>query len=147
MSEVPKVLVTYVGTLIPLVLPITHPHPTRTRTHTHTCIHTYTHAYTRTRTHTAVIDADPTGNVSSVPFSSLTPANETLEAVGCRDPPQTWCSEVPRIYFAQLMVSLIIITPGYASTSVTIFTIYSKILGPVRQVRLELHAQPVRPLD
>ena len=81
------------------------------------------------------MEGDPVGNVSHVPFSPLTYANETIEAVGCRDPPQTWCSKIPRIEFAQLMVSLIIVTPGYASASLTTFTIYSKVLGPVRQVR------------
>lgn len=82
---------------------------------------------------TALIVADER-NASEIPDIPLVNSNETVEAVGCRDPPQDWCSHVPAIHFAQLVVSLLIVTPGYASTSVTIFTIYSRVLGPVRQV-------------
>lgn len=73
-------------------------------------------------------------SASELPLIPMAYSNETVELVGCRDPPQEWCSHVPRIYFAQLIVCLLLVTPGYASTSLTIFSIFSKVLGPVRQV-------------
>lgn len=73
-------------------------------------------------------------NTSVIPSFPLTDTNQTVEPVGCRDPPQEWCSKVPSIHFAQLMVCLVLMTLGYATTSVTIFSIYSKVLGPIRQV-------------
>ena len=32
-------------------------------------------------------------------------ANLTLEVVGCRDPPQTWCTKVGRIFLPQYIVA------------------------------------------
>ena len=58
--------------------------------------------------------------------------NQTTEAVGCMEP--TWCPHVPRIYLFQVLVSLFLLTPGFAASSVTLFSIYSRILGPFPQV-------------
>lgn len=81
-----------------------------------------------------MIDSDV--NATEIPMIPVVNANLTIDPVGCRDPPQTWCNKVPQIYFSQFMVSLVLVTLGYATTSVTIFTIYSKVLGPIRQVRM-----------
>ena len=61
------------------------------------------------------------------------PANETLEVVGCRDPPQTWCFEVGRIFLFQYIIALILLSVGFSGANLMTFTIYSKILGPFPQ--------------
>ena len=61
-------------------------------------------------------------------------ANLTLEVVGCRDPPQTWCTEVGRIFLFQYIIALILLSVGFSGANLITFTVYSKILGPFPQV-------------
>ena len=63
-------------------------------------------------------------------FNNLT----VIELAGCRDPPQTWCTEVGRIYLPQYIVSLVLFAVGFSAASLTSLTIFSKILGPFPQV-------------
>ena len=63
----------------------------------------------------------------------------TLEPVGCRDPPQTWCSHVPRIYLYQYVLALLLVAMGYPTASLLCYSIYSKILGPFPQVTPSTH--------
>ena len=61
--------------------------------------------------------------------------NQTLEVVGCRDPPQTWCSHVGRIYLFQYGIAMILLAVGYPAANLITYAIFSKILGPFPQVR------------
>ena len=60
--------------------------------------------------------------------------NLMLEVIGCRDPPQTWCTEVGRIFLPQYIVALVFFAVGFSAASLTDLTIFSKILGPFPQV-------------
>ena len=60
--------------------------------------------------------------------------NLTLEVVGCRDPPQTWCSHVGRIYLFQYGIAMILLAVGYPAANLITYAIFSKILGPFPQV-------------
>ena len=60
--------------------------------------------------------------------------NQTLSDRGCRDPPQEWCSHVPRIYLVQVILSFLLNSMGAYICYLTSATIYSKILGPFPQV-------------
>lgn len=79
------------------------------------------------------IDALPANNSSVIPPVVVANATE-LEPVGCRDPPQTWCSHVPRIYLFQYLLALLLVAVGYPIASLLCYSIYSKILGPFPQV-------------
>ena len=59
---------------------------------------------------------------------------ETIDSVGCRYPDQAWCITVPKIYLFQYAIALLLIAIGYPIASVSCYSIYSKILGPNKQV-------------
>ena len=61
-------------------------------------------------------------------------ANLTLEVVGCRDPPQMWCTKVGRIFLPQYIIALVFLVVGFSTANLTALTIFSKILGPFPQV-------------
>lgn len=74
---------------------------------------------------------------SSAPFWTLQdwlPSNDTAEPVGC-PAVQSWCFYTPKIYFGQYITTDILIGLGYPICNVISYTLYSKILGPVPQVR------------
>lgn len=54
--------------------------------------------------------------------------------LGCDFRKQSWCLHQPKIYLPQYVVSLCVITVGYASSVLLCYTIFSKILGPQPQV-------------
>ena len=60
--------------------------------------------------------------------------NLTVEVVGCRDPPQTWCTKVGRIFLPQYIIAQILFAIGFSAANLTALTIFSKILGPFPQV-------------
>ena len=75
--------------------------------------------------------------VEDVPEGSATkeiPINKARELVGCRYPAQHWCISVPKIYLFQYGIALFLIAVGYPTSSVLCYSIYSKILGPTKQV-------------
>jgi ceroid-lipofuscinosis MFS transporter 7 len=73
--------------------------------------------------------SDVTHNGSSViPLIDMT--NTTSAGVGCRYPLISWCLDVPQLSLAQYILSVIVLTLGYPSSTVLCFTIFSKILGP-----------------
>ena len=65
--------------------------------------------------------------------------NSTAELVGCRYPAQAWCTSVPKIYFFQYILALALIAIGYPIASVMCYSIYSKILGPHKQVYIIIY--------
>ena len=75
----------------------------------------------------AGIDNIPSGNNLSVLF------NKT-DIVGCRYPDEAWCITVPKIYLFQYAIALLFIAIGYPIASLSCYSIYSKILGPNKQV-------------
>ena len=54
--------------------------------------------------------------------------------MGCRDPPQTWCTEVGRIYLFQYGIAMFLLAVGYPAANLITYAIFSKILGPFPQV-------------
>lgn len=72
---------------------------------------------------------------ASVINNSFAPALENVsELVGCRYSQQHWCISVPKIYLFQYVIALVLIAIGYPVSSVLSYSIYSKILGPFKQV-------------
>lgn len=61
-------------------------------------------------------------------------SNHSAEPTGCPYE-QTWCQYTPSIHLAQFISSNILIGVGYPACNVMSYTLYSKILGPIPQVR------------
>lgn len=67
--------------------------------------------------------------------NSFAPLVENVSAlVGCRYSQQKWCTSVPKIYLFQYVIALVLVAIGYPIASVLSYSIYSKILGPFKQV-------------
>lgn len=64
-------------------------------------------------------------------------SNSSFEPTGCPYE-QTWCQYTPTIHLAQYLSADILIGVGYPACNVMSYTLYSKILGPTPQVRLNL---------
>ena len=73
----------------------------------------------------------PVGNITPEVVFNNTKAGEL---VGCHYPAHHWCITVPKIYLFQYVTALILIAIGYPTSSVLCYSIYSKILGPSKQV-------------
>lgn len=67
-------------------------------------------------------------------------SNATTDVVGCRYPDEAWCITVPKIYIFQYAIALLLIAIGYPVASVMCYSIYSKILGPNKQVYINYSA-------
>lgn len=66
------------------------------------------------------------------------PVEKAIDIVGCRYHEQSWCINVPKIYLSQYAIALLLIAIGYPISSVMCYSIYSKILGPNKQVYIYL---------
>lgn len=75
----------------------------------------------------------PMGNEHPSVTASLFGNDTSAESVGCRDPPQSWCTHDPKLFFFQYVLALVLMAVGYPAASVLCYSIYSKILGPFRQ--------------
>ena len=77
------------------------------------------------------IEDEATGGAN---ISFVTVYNNTVDLRGCRYPTQHWCITVNKIYLFQYAIALVLIAIGYPISSVMCYSIYSKILGPSKQV-------------
>ena len=81
-----------------------------------------------------IIDVGVEGQSEMANGSTAFVVEKSLKLVGCRYPMQHWCISVPRIYLFQYVIALVLIAVGYPTASVMCYAIYSKILGPTKQV-------------
>lgn len=77
----------------------------------------------------ASIPYDPDDNMTWVLVRNATRG----EVVGCHDPPQTWCPDIPRIYLIQYILALMFLAVGYPAGNLLSYATFSKILGPFPQ--------------
>ncbi len=75
----------------------------------------------------------PISTNSSVPWDNDNNLTH-LEGVGCRDPPQSWCTYISQIYLVQYILALMLLAIGYPAGNLISYAIFSKILGPFPQV-------------
>lgn len=80
---------------------------------------------------TGIDDQVPAGG--GIPWVTLN--NHTQDPRGCRYPTQQWCISVNKIYLYQYGIAMFFIAIGYPTSSVMCYSIYSKILGPAKQVQ------------
>ena len=78
--------------------------------------------------------AEPVVNTSYGGNTSDVSINKPVELSGCPYHTQYWCTRVPKIYLFQYAIALLFIAVGYPTSSVMCYSIYSKILGPSKQV-------------
>ena len=83
-----------------------------------------------------IIDVGVEGPSEMANGSSALVVEKSMKTVGCRYSMQHWCISVPQIYLFQYVISLVLIAVGYPTASVMCYTIYSKILGQTKQVRV-----------
>ncbi|XP_064404673.1 major facilitator superfamily domain-containing protein 8-like isoform X2 [Halichondria panicea] len=74
----------------------------------------------------------PISTNSSVPWDNDNNLTH-LEGVGCRDPPQSWCTYISQIYLVQYILALMLLAIGYPAGNLISYAIFSKILGPFPQ--------------